>query len=261
MIKGKTSHELGYGPLQRKTFKAALSHELRKHIPTLGELTVQPLAKRIEEMVLEYFPATGHLRMGQILWPAVDERECAGHGKRIEQTTLKPVLLETVSQQDIEDLLAGTPRRELRKRRTVRLFEQAQTQGGVLTGIDVATILNLTPGTVSRYVREHEQQTGTLLPRRGTVHDMGRSLTHKRQICRRVIVEGRSIEDTARETKHSPEAVTRYVNDYRRVFTSLKNGLSLEQTAYTTALSKKLVSEYQDLIDEYGLLGHEKELL
>ena len=40
--------------------------------------------------------------------------------------------------------------------------------------------MGLTAGTISRYVREHEKETGDLVPRRGTVHDMGPSLTHKR---------------------------------------------------------------------------------
>ena len=33
---------------------------------------------------------------------------------------------------------------------------------------------------------------------------MGRSITHKKQICYKVIVEGESIEQTARESDHSP---------------------------------------------------------
>jgi hypothetical protein len=36
----------------------------------------------------------------------------------------------------------------------------------------------------------------------------------KKQICYRVIVQGKSIETAARETNHSPEAITRYVKDY-----------------------------------------------
>ncbi len=59
--------EVLYGPVQRKTFRASLIRELREHIPTLGSLTAEPLAKRIEQLVQEYFPPTERLRMGQVL--------------------------------------------------------------------------------------------------------------------------------------------------------------------------------------------------
>ena len=65
----------------------------------------------------EYFPPTEWLRMGQVLWPAVDEAETAGYGKRIEQTKLKPVLLQAVSEEDVKDYLAGKPANEIKKRR------------------------------------------------------------------------------------------------------------------------------------------------
>jgi hypothetical protein len=41
--------------------------------------------------------------MGQVLWLAVDEAETDGYGKRIEQTKMKPVLLDVVTEEDISD--------------------------------------------------------------------------------------------------------------------------------------------------------------
>lgn len=252
--------EASVGPLQRKTFQASLVRELRLHIPTLGELTAKPLAGRIEELVDEYFPKTERLRLGHILWPAVDERETSGYGKRIEQTALKPVLLEVISEQDIRDLLSGASIKDIRKKVVVRLFEQAKSQGGVLTSVDVASIMLVSPWTIYRCIKEYQEETGKLIPRRGTVHDMGPSVTHKRQICRMVILEGRSIEDTARATNHSPEAVTRYVQDYRRVYACLSMGLTLDQTSFTTSLSKRLVKEYHDIFQDDRLKESEERI-
>jgi hypothetical protein len=241
-----------YGPLQRKTFRAALNRELREHIPTLGVLTAEPLAKRIEQLVEEYFPPRERLRMGQVLWLAVDEAETAGYGKRIEQTKMKPVTLDVVTEEDIRDYLAGTPGNEIKKKAALRLFEQAKEQGGVLTNVDVASILHLNPLTIGVYVRAHERKTDTLIPRRGTVHDIGPSVTHKRKICRQVILEGRSIEEVARDTHHSPEAVTRYIRDYRRVAACLNMGLSMHQTSFATRLPKRLVSQYKDIMAQHS---------
>ena len=67
--------EATYGPLQRKTFRGALTRELKNQIPALGTLTADALAGHIEKMVDEYFPPIERLRMGQILWPAIDEAD------------------------------------------------------------------------------------------------------------------------------------------------------------------------------------------
>jgi len=53
-------------------------------------------------------------------------------------------------------------------------------QKGVLTHADVGAILRLSSGTISRYVREYEKETGEIVPRRCNIHDMGLTLTHKK---------------------------------------------------------------------------------
>ena len=65
----------------------------------------------------------------------------------------------------------------------MRLFRQSYEQKGVLTDADVGSMMRLSPVTVSGYIREYEKETGGIVPRRGTIHDMGRTLTHKRIIC------------------------------------------------------------------------------
>ncbi len=247
MKKTQSTREAQYGVLKRKTFTAAFAAELQRQVPPLGVLTADRLARHFEEMFNEYFPPTDRLRMGQVMWPAVAKEETAGYGKRIENTKLKPVMLDAITSDDIDDFLNGTKKTLIRQKMTTRLFDQAFSQGGVLTCVDVAAILGLAPSTISRYVRLIEAEQGRVIPRRGTVHDIGPSVTHKRQICYQVIVLGKSTEATARDTNHSPEAVTRYVQDYRRVHHCFKAGLSLEQTAFATKLSKSLVGQYADL--------------
>ena len=111
-------------------------------------------------------------------------------------------------------------------------------------------MMRLSPATISRYVREWEKENQTLVPRRGTIHDMGRSVTHKRQICYKMIVEGKSVAETARETNHSPEAITRYVKDYKRILACLHKGLTPKETSFVVKVSEKLVFEYVNLIQE-----------
>jgi len=254
MKSSKSSVAAQFGPLQKKTFASALSLFFEEQCPQMGgHLTRQLLVNKIQDLVEEFYPPNTHLRMGQIMWPAVDENETAAYGKTIEKTRLKPVFVDMIAPEDIEAILQGEKRKTVRQRATIRLFNQSKEQGAVLTTVDAATMMRLSPATISKYVKEWEKENHKIVPRRGTIHDMGRSVTHKRQICHKVIVEGKSIEKTAQETSHSPEAITRYVKDYKRILTCLHQGLTPRDTAFVAKVSKNLVYEYMSLIQENHL--------
>ena len=79
---------------------------------------------------------------------------------------------------------------------------------------------------------------------------MGRSVTHKRQTCYKMIIDGKYVAETARETNHSPEATTRYVKDCKRILACVHKGLTPKETAFVVKGSEKLVFEYVNLIQE-----------
>jgi hypothetical protein len=236
---------------ERKSFSAALDTFLELTCPSLrGKLIRKPVVKEILKLIDAYYPATERMKMGQMLWYAVDVSEKAGFGKRIEDCKLQPVIVDVIHESDIEDILAKVKKRERQKKVTARIFKQAYDQGGVMTNSDVGAILRLSAATVSKYVREYEKENDVMIPRRGNIHDMGRTLTHKKLICIKHLKEGKPIEQTAQETYHSPEAVRRYVTDFRRIQECLKAGWSVEKTAYATGLSKNLTQEYFDMIND-----------
>lgn len=237
----------------KKDFRAVLDNFLANNIPQLGgDLTRKPVVGAIIDLFEEYCIPTERMKAGEVLWYAVDQAETGGYGKLLEKSKLKPVVLSLVNREDIERIREGFSRRERSILTAVRLFEQAYEQGGVMTGADVASIMRLSPGTVSGYVRQFERDNEKVVPRRGTIHDMGPTLTHKRIICIKHFVEGKSIAQTARESYHSTSAVTRYVNDYKRVLTCWKQGLSKEDTRAATGLSKGLIQQYLDLIHQHA---------
>jgi len=251
MKSSTSSLEAQFGPLQKKTFASALSLFFEQQCPQMGgHLTRQVLVNNIQKLVDQFYPVNSHLRMGQIMWPAVDEKEQAAYGKSMQKTKIKPVFVDMIAPEDIEAAFKGEKRMRIRQQATVRLFHQAKEQGGVLTGVDVATMMRLSPATISNYVRKWEKENQALVPRRGTIHDMGRSVSHKRQICYKMVVEGKSVEETARETNHSPEAITRYVKDYKRILACLHKGLTPQDTAFVAKVSENLVFEYVHLIQE-----------
>jgi len=260
MKKVANYREASFGPLQQKTFRAALELFFAKELPHLGGPAIrQEVSKRLEELVNNFFPRHTHLRMGQVMWPAVEETECASYGKRLAETKVRPVFLDLISDDDIKDYLKGESMRSVKQKASVRLFQQAKKQGGVLTCVDVATMLKMAAGTISNYVRSWEKEHHVQIPRRGTIHDMGPSLTHKREICYKHLFEGKSVEQVERETNHTPEAITRYVSDFKRIDACFKAGLSIEQTAYATKHSPRLVNEYKNLMDDYKQLHSASE--
>ena len=182
MKKGINPLEAQYGPLQKKTFGSALITFFENEFPQFGRLTRKEIAKHVEVLVNEFFPSHTHIRMGQVMWPAVEENEHGSYGKTMEKTKIKPVFLDLIHPDDIEAKLNGEKAKQIKIKTTARVFKQAKAQGGVLTAVDLATMLKLSPATIGRYVKEWESEHGEYLPRRGVIHDMGPTLTHKKGI-------------------------------------------------------------------------------
>lgn len=240
---------------KRKTFKAVLIQKLKEIVPSLNSpLLGEAVTDEILKLMDEYLPSTEKLRPGQVMWYAVASCEKGGYGKPIEEAQLSPVMLDLITEEDIEAQMQRIKKRERQKKVAVRLHSQAYKQGGVLTYADTAAIMRLSANTIGTYIREYEKETGQMVPRRGNIHDMGPTLTHKRIICIKHLKEGKSVEQTAWETDHSPEAITRYVNDFKRVWTCLKEGWTLEKISAATGLSDGLITQYVDMIEEDGTL-------
>jgi DNA-binding CsgD family transcriptional regulator len=135
------------------------------------------------------------------------------------------------------------------------LCAQAHAQGALLSNYDLGLLLNHCPEHLSALICEHERRTGTVVPRRATLHDMGSGLTHKRIICLKRYAEGKEPHQIAEATYHSLEAVDHYLGQYDRVRHCRLQGLSPEDTAYTLGISRSLVMEYLAIDDELGKEG------
>jgi hypothetical protein len=96
---------------------------------------------------------------------------------------LVPFILDLVTAQDIDEAMVAGTRRQTRRNKIVRLCTQAHAQGGVLSLADVALMLHVSLTPISQEILQYERAGGGTVPRRGTVHDMGRSVTHKAIIC------------------------------------------------------------------------------
>jgi hypothetical protein len=242
-----------YDISDRKTFQSALRHLLHTDFPgVFGREIARFFADRIDRLYERFHPPRSRFKMGQILWVGVAVDARPTREKRIEETELVAIVLDLVTPQDLAQA-KSIGLFQTRRARIVRLFRQAYEQGAVLSEADVSLLTELSINTISRHVTTYERDTRETVPRRGTIHDLGPSVTHKAIICYKHLVEHKPTSQVAQETFHSAEAVEYYVQCFRRVQLCRDSGMSLEDTARATGHSLRLVREYLDLIDQYQL--------
>lgn len=246
----------------RKTFHSAVCHLLYSEFPGIfGPAITDLLARKIDQLYDQFHPPGSRFRVGQVLWAAVAVDDPPARDKRIEQTRLVPVTLDLVTPRDIHDTTTPGARLETRRKKIVRLCRQAHAQGGVLSLADLALLMHVSINTISREILHHERGGGAPVPRRGTVHDMGPSITHKAVICYKRLVEGKTTSQVAQETFHSPDEVEYYIQCFRRIQLCRDSGMSKEDIAQATNHSLSLVQQYLDLMAEFKLppLPHTSE--
>ncbi len=266
MSKTLTKHEVNLKKFRRINDKSLRQHLIHKFLNSYGydkgEVTAQAIVDDILKTIEHYFvvrkpleqmaqgkppPDERYLRYGQLVWMAVPVDEFPGRGKSIIKTRMKPVILTYLASEDIETIRDGFTSRKLRINRMVRWCEEAYDQGALLTQLDLAVLLNVCDGVVSDYVNEYQRASGRILPTRGNIHDMSGAITHKREIIT-LYLQGCLTPTIARKTRHSKDAVDRYIKDYEAVKLVRTVTADIDKISQVTYLSKRVISQYLDLI-------------
>lgn len=251
----KPWQEVVYAPQEAKTFQHVLSEFILREFPRLGgPWVVGHFVDKLMALLDEHYLLRDRIQPGQTVWMAVAIDETPGYGKLMSNTRQVPVVLTLVNQADIAALRNGASRLEVLRQAIARVAREAYAQGGVLTQVDLELFFARSRSNISHLITQYEKETKDVVPRRGTVHDMGRAPTHKRIICYKAFVEGKPTHVIARETYHTPFAVDHYLLDFARVFFAVhRRGLSPEEAAFTLGRSLNLVKTYIALIDEFAL--------
>lgn len=241
-----------YEPQLQKSMKTVLCSRFVSEYGFLGgreviELIVNDLIKIVNEHQLPL----SKVKKGQIVWQAVAKDETSSYGKSMGETRIIPVILTLVSDEEINMRINGSSITQIRKNVTERIMKEADEQRGTLSQPDVALLLAISRASVGKYIHDIQNEKGTTLPYRGTIHDMGPTVTHKREIVR-LKLQKMSTPEIARRTNHSEEAVDRYINDYERV-TRISKIFKPEDVAFITNLSVSLVNEYLDLKKDFQI--------
>ena len=242
--------------LRDKNLPQLLLHRFLNHYGyDKGEVTAKAIIDDILQLIDDYFLISSidsdlhHIHYGQLVWMAVPLDEYPQRAKSIASTRMKPVVLSFLTDDDICHIAHGFDSKTLRKKRMERWSHEAYDQGALLTQLDLAVLLGVCDAVVSQYAREIQCQ-GKLLPTRGNIHDLSGAVTHKREIIT-LYLEGYLTPEIAVKTKHSKEAVDRYIHDYHRVETLWKHSITnLDQVSQLTRLSQRVVQQYVDLLPD-----------
>ena len=239
----QSDRETQYRPQAGKTLREAMRNFIRREFPRLGgPWVIEMFVDKLLQLVERYHIERDKLQPGQTLWPAVALDETLGYRKAMYATRQVPVVLTLANQDDIAALRRGSPWTEILQSELVRAMKEAHAQGGLLTTSDLSVLFHHSHSRIAELIRAYETQTGEVVPRRGNLHDMGRTVTHKRIICHKAFLEGKTTDVIARETSHSPEAVDHYLLDFSRVYyATVLKGMSVEEATFAIQRPRSLV--------------------
>ena len=202
-----------------KGIESAIKHLINDEYSFIGGERIQEMfANDMVRLFRQYSRDPWNLEVGQTLWFAVDKNEKPGPAKTLAKMRITPVILSVTHEDDKHLRANGYSHKEVRKFKVARLLQEAYSQNGVLTQADVAEILGVSAGTIGKDIREYSVENTVILPYRGTIHDIGPSLTHKKLIVS-LFLQNFPTPDIARKTCHTEEACDRYIKAFKKVRT------------------------------------------
>jgi hypothetical protein len=216
--------------------------------PLVAEAIVENILALVEQLYTDRLPPR------HINWPAVSIDNGA-NGKSPDIRQLVNIRLQMVTDQEVallnDQKLRGqqAAKRTFNQHRFARWCQEAYHQGGVLTLFDLSLLSGLGQGQAGNLLRQYEQQHQTTIPIRGTVHDIGPSVSHKAEVIRRYL-RGQSPAEIARELNHTQQAVDAYIKDYE-VSRKLIQKFPIKDIPVLSRRSMSLVKEHIKLIRQY----------
>jgi hypothetical protein len=244
----KTSSVKHYSSAHDRFLKPAIVNFFERELCGMfGPVVRENIADAIIDLFNSLCPESSRLKTGQIVWNALDKRTRADSKKR----RYKPVILSLVTDDEVSMFEKGTLVTTIRKNVMARMIREAFQQGAVLSTRDLSLLLVSSASLLSHQRIEYEKEHQTVLPHTGVIHDMGSTLTHKRIIIYKHIVEKKDPSIVARETNHSQPAVDKYIKDFNRVKTLVNDNKDIDFIHHTTNIARPVVKQYLQIINNY----------
>ena len=241
--------------LATKTPEAAFIHVLKEEFDFSLRVSHE-LLNTAKEMLVGGAPSSA-VRPGQVRLVVASLK--APFGPPLAETNKVEVTLTVDAGAEDVEIKERDGGEGLRQGRILRLTEETLEQGGVLTQEDLARVLSVDARTIRRDVKALKA-AGHLVQTRGFVKGVGRGQTHKvRVIELRLDREG--YDKIARRMHHSPQAIKRYVSTFLRIVVLHRQETPVEEIAFLTQASARLVKEYLEVYEAAMKAPHRREKL
>jgi hypothetical protein len=247
--------------IAKRDFKTALIRLLEQEYKILGSRRILVmLADDLEQLHQEYFPERNRLQFGDLVWQTTkDDGQRQSYGKKTEDYAVQTVILPLVRKEDIEKRIfyrrgeRNHTWQHTEERKLVqleRVVKSARSQGGLLSGAEVALLLNLSLTTLGRYLRRYYERHREVLPMKGYVLDQGSNPTHKGIIIE-MYEQAVSPADIVLKTGHTQEAVDRYIKGYDQVLALSRKKHDAVSISQITGRSINVVRQYLGLVNDF----------
>lgn len=249
----RTRRERNFSPLRDKTLSNVLRYLFVTEFGYENKVIfAEAMIERILETINEFVKPASFLRPGQMLWMAVPNDGQKHTFKPMKEIPKVPVILDLVTDEDLQALANGEDLITVRRRRHARLLDQAYEHGGALAHTDLSAITLASERQVADDIAYIEKAEERLLPRRGTVHDVGPTLSHKAEVAR--LLEAGYLEpDIGRKLSpvHNLRSVERYAQTYKHVLKLLERGFAPGEIGGILSISQRLVKAYLEIVKEH----------
>ncbi len=239
-----------YRRIKGKSLKHILLDRFLNHYGyDKGAVTASAIVDDLLSLIEQYyrFKDNSFLKPGQMVWHAVPVDEYPKRGKSMAQTKLKPVVLDMITDDDIECLRVPIRAHEMKLRKIERWTLQTYDQGALLSHLDLAVLIGGAPPVVSDWIREYQSIYNRLLPTRGNIQLIGGGQTHKRLIVA-LHLKGYLVPTICQKTNHSRESVERYIRDFESVRLLSTKFDDVDVISRIIRLSPSVVKQYLDLL-------------
>lgn len=188
-----------------------------------------------------------NLREGQIEITAIEIEQRAG--KTIEKMEKKKVRLTIDNGIEDIEIQKEYGRIELRRKKIIRITEEAIEQRAVLSQEDISKILQVSIRTIKRDIAAIKKE-GIEVITRGQLHNIGRGQTHKVKIIG-MYLDGMTYSEIKLKARHTTGAIKRYLESFTKVLMAKRRCIyRVKDISVVTGISEALVRQYIELIKQ-----------
>jgi hypothetical protein len=253
MKQRRTHRQRDFAPLQDKTLSNVLRHLFVTEFGYDNKvLFAEAMIQRILTTLEAFVKPAAMLKPGQLLWMAVVRDGHKHAPQAMKETPQVPVVLDLLTDDDLQALSDGQSFISVRRQRHARLLDQALAQGGVLAQTDLAALTLTSQRMVGRDIAHVQQVEKRYLPYRGVVQDVGPTLSHKVEVAR--LMEAGYLEPEICQLlspAHDLRSVENYAQSYKNVLKLLERGFAPEEISSILSLSRRLVDQYIQIVKEH----------